>query len=508
MTDLATDKTQDQNDTTQAQPEVQWAEPAPKKRGKKGLWLGIGIPVALLACGAVVVSSLFTAPGVTVLGADVGLTTVDGAEEAIAAAVADATVSISVDGTQKTLTGTQLGLSVDAQKTARDIKNAYPLWKVGDWSPGAVGAELTVDEQVAGAALSDAFADKYVEPVDAQISYNDGAYSVVPAENGQGIDIDTLIADLSAELAATPAVQAYAAGVTPFAAAPSSSISLVASVTETEPAFTTDEAEATVSSLNAAVGGVAFTLDGDSVDTVPAKTVASWLDVKVTDAGEVEISTKKDEIQKYVAAVPERVNTPSADADVVVDGAGNVLKTLEEGHDGYEVTSTDGLADSIAASLGELKPAEVALTGEKVAHKTTQRFRRAVVSKSEGYTYFYETVNGGDEKLMKSTPMALGTPGHDTQVGDFTVYGQLTQQHMGDCDAQGNQIPNGRFGYCTANVKWVTYFNGDQGFHGTYWHSNFGPGAYMSHGCVNLTESDAEWTYRFLQPGSPVKVVA
>src|SRR5690606_30756070 len=158
------------------------------------------------------------------------------------------------------------------------------------------------------------------------------------------------------------------------------------------------------------------------VDTVPAKTVASWLDVKVTDAGEVEISTKKDEIQKYVAAVPERVNTPSADADVVVDGAGNVLKTIEEGHDGYEVTSTDGLADSIAASLGELKPAEVALTGEKVAHKTTQRFRRAVVSKSEGYTYFYETVNGGDEKLMKSTPMALGTPGHDTQVGDFAVY--------------------------------------------------------------------------------------
>jgi len=508
MTDLATEKTQDLGDTTEAQPEVRWAEPAPKKRGKKGLWFGIGIPVAALACGAVVVGTIFTAPGVTVLGADVGMTTVEGAEEAIAAAVADATVTISVDGTQQTLTGTELGLSVDAPKTARDIKNAYPLWNVGAWSPGAVDAELSVDTQVAGAALSDAFADKYTAPVDAQIEYNDGAYSVVPSENGQGIDIDTLIADLSAELAASPAVHALAAGAAPMAASSSPSISLVASITETEPELTTDEAEAAVDSLNAAISDVAFTLDGDTVETVEPKTVASWLDVTVSDAGEVEIATKNDEIEKYVAGVPERVGQAPADADVVVDAAGNVLKTIEEGRDGYQVTSTDGVTDSIAASLSEMKPAEVALTGEKVAHKTTERFRRAVVSKSEGYSYFYETVNDGKEKMIKSMPMALGTPGHDTQVGDFTVYAQLTTQNMGDCDAEGNQIPGGRFGYCTANVKWISYFNGDQGFHGTYWHNNFGPGAYMSHGCVNLTEPDAEWVYRFLQTGSPVKVVA
>src|SRR5690606_33057528 len=122
----------------------------------------------------------------------------------------------------------------DAPTTARDIKNAYPLWNVGAWSPGAVDAELSVDTQVAAAALSDAFADKYTAPVDAQIEYNDGAYSVVPSENGQGIDIDALVADLSAELAASPAVHALAAGAAPMAASSSPSISLVASITETE----------------------------------------------------------------------------------------------------------------------------------------------------------------------------------------------------------------------------------------------------------------------------------
>src|SRR5699024_10191892 len=123
----------------------------------------------------------------------------------------------------------------------------------------------------------------------------------------------------------------------------------------------------------------------------------------------------------------------------------------------------------------------------KVAHERTERFRRALVDKSDGHTYFYETVDDGEEKLVKSVPMALGKPGHDTQVGDYTVYAQLTIQDMGSCDAEGEYVLGGRFDYCTADVPWVTSFNGDQGFHGTYWHVNFGAGAYMSHGCVNLT---------------------
>src|SRR5690606_682229 len=157
--------------------------------------------------------------------------------------------------------------------------------------------------------------------------------SVVPSENGQGIDIDTLVADLSAELAASPAVHALAAGAAPMAASASPSISLVASITETEPELTTDEAEAAVDSLNAAISDVACTLGCDTVETVEPKTVASWLDVTVSDAGEVEIATKNDEIEKYVAGVPERVGQAPADADVVVDAAGNVLKTIEEGRD-------------------------------------------------------------------------------------------------------------------------------------------------------------------------------
>ena len=50
--------------------------------------------------------------------------------------------------------------------------------------------------------------------------------------------------------------------------------------------------------------------------------------------------------------------------------------------------------------------------------------------------------------------------------------------------AQGN-IQGARTRYFeTPNVQWITYFNGDQAFHGVYWHNNFGNR--MSHGCVGM----------------------
>ena len=140
---------------------------------------------------------------------------------------------------------------------------------------------------------------------------------------------------------------------------------------------------------------------------------------------------------------------------------------------------------------------------KEIPFETTLLHRWIEVDKSAGTTILYE-----NDKVVDTYAIALGKPGHDTQEGRFTVYGQLTIQDMGSCDAEGNYVPGGSFDYCTADVPWVTYFNGDQGFHGTYWHSNFGAGAYMSHGCVNMTIAAAERVYYFAQTGTEVWVHA
>jgi len=510
MTDVVTRQTDSADESAASEPRVEWAATEPKKRSPKKYWLGIGIPAVSVALvgGIAFVGTTFTAPGVSALGTDLGTMNVADIEQAITDGVADSTITVAVEGETKTFTGEDLGLGVDASAAAQTIKDTHRLWQVGEWNPGAIDADVTVDEAVTNSALSDAFADQYVDPVNAQITFADGAYTVVPDEIGRGIDAADLAATVAEQLASANPIQALASDETIVASGNAPSISVNAKITEIEALLTADEAKQTASELNAAIAGVTFTLDGDTVDEVPAEKVASWLDISVTDEGDVDVAADTKGIQAYADALPAEVDREPVDSDVIVDGAGNVLKTEKEGLDGYKVSSTKGAADSIAEQLTKLQPASFAMAGEKVAHESTERYRRAVVSKSEGYSYFYESVNGGDEKLVNSMPMALGKPGHDTQVGEYSVYGQLTTQNMGSCDAQGNYVPGGRFDYCTANVPYVTYFNGDQGFHGTYWHNNFGPGAYMSHGCVNLREGDAEWVYRFLQVGSPVSVRA
>ena len=59
-------------------------------------------------------------------------------------------------------------------------------------------------------------------------------------------------------------------------------------------------------------------------------------------------------------------------------------------------------------------------------------------------------------------------------------------------------------GYHLEDVPFVMYFTGDYGIHGTYWHSNFGRP--MSHGCINLTRSDAAWLYSWAPRGTSVVI--
>jgi lipoprotein-anchoring transpeptidase ErfK/SrfK len=59
-------------------------------------------------------------------------------------------------------------------------------------------------------------------------------------------------------------------------------------------------------------------------------------------------------------------------------------------------------------------------------------------------------------------------------------------------------------GYYLPDVPYAMYFYKGYGLHGTYWHNNFGTP--MSHGCVNLRTSDAEWLYYWATVGTVVNV--
>lgn len=55
--------------------------------------------------------------------------------------------------------------------------------------------------------------------------------------------------------------------------------------------------------------------------------------------------------------------------------------------------------------------------------------------------------------------------------------------------------------YSIDDVPWTQYFAGSVALHGAFWHAGFG--IERSHGCVNLSTSDARWLFGFTEPQVP-----
>lgn len=95
--------------------------------------------------------------------------------------------------------------------------------------------------------------------------------------------------------------------------------------------------------------------------------------------------------------------------------------------------------------------------------------------------------------IPSSGPTPNGIP-TSTPQGHFHIEVKTPSRHMGDgtltSDIDAYELPG---------VPWVSFFHATGvAFHGTYWHDNFG--RMMSHGCVNMRNSDAKWLYRWTLP--------
>ncbi len=94
--------------------------------------------------------------------------------------------------------------------------------------------------------------------------------------------------------------------------------------------------------------------------------------------------------------------------------------------------------------------------------------------------------------LLNSFVASTGTAEHPTVTGQYRIY---VMYRYADMRGPGYDLPN---------VPYVMYFYQGYGLHGTYWHSNFGTP--MSHGCINLSTSDAQWIYEQARVGTIVNI--
>lgn len=109
---------------------------------------------------------------------------------------------------------------------------------------------------------------------------------------------------------------------------------------------------------------------------------------------------------------------------------------------------------------------------------------------SEQKLYCYEEGN-----LVFSCWVASGKAGYLTRTGDFRIYAK--NEFVDMQSSPGDAEP-----YLVKDVPYVNWFSGGQAIHGCYWSSEFGYP--RSHGCVNVTVSDAEWIYNWAPVETPV----
>jgi len=88
-----------------------------------------------------------------------------------------------------------------------------------------------------------------------------------------------------------------------------------------------------------------------------------------------------------------------------------------------------------------------------------------------------------------ATLVSTGRQGHETPTGSFRIYGKHVAITMDDTLAEDEA-------YSIEDVPWTQYFREGYALHAAFWHDKFG--RVRSHGCVNLSPSDARrlffWT--------------
>jgi lipoprotein-anchoring transpeptidase ErfK/SrfK len=119
----------------------------------------------------------------------------------------------------------------------------------------------------------------------------------------------------------------------------------------------------------------------------------------------------------------------------------------------------------------------------------TTEEKHIVVDIKHQRVYAYE----GDQ-LMFNFLVSTGYWG-ETPTGHYRIWYKVRSQAM-----KGGDPSKGDY-YYLPNVQWVQFFNKAISFHSTYWHNNFGTP--MSHGCVNMTTTDAQTLYYWASPVMP-----
>ena len=192
--------------------------------------------------------------------------------------------------------------------------------------------------------------------------------------------------------------------------------------------------------------------------------------------------------------VPFRFGWVLAETQSVND-AGTPIQTYHRYQVIHEVTPVTELPGHIAIGPDEWLPEDkVALVSSQIPADVSPNTCRFIYANLNTQTLsVYDAC-----KLVFATLISSGKNSW-TFEGRFTILYKLEYDSI-------TPPPESTSDYYIEGVPYFMTYAGNFGFHGAYWHDDFGTAT--SHGCINLSPADAKWLYDWARIGDVVIISA
>jgi lipoprotein-anchoring transpeptidase ErfK/SrfK len=398
-------------------------------------------------------------------------------------------VSFLYKGKTTTAKASDLGVAVDAQKTAEQVLHTHRtggFWqRFAIWKPKEIPLATTTNFGTFQDYTDKHFPDIMVDAKDAQLAFNTDTnkFDIQPGVDGQGFDTNKFKA-LLPRLAMNPTtaqLDVSSAPVKPL---------IEASALATLQTKVNQQAQQSL----------VFTYQGKVRYTVTPADIAKWVNFTPDPhAGKVSVTYDKTKIQQFLdQQVGPIIAAPPIDQKVISDPGGGNQIILQHGQNGYSLQDIDGLTQAILDSLNHNQPLNKEVTVAETPFKTVAL---------TGYNKWIEVdlTHQRATLYVNTTPVnsfviASGLATHPTEVGTFHVWYKTPNQVM-----TGGNKASGDY-YYLPNVTWVTYFDKEEAFHTAYWLAPSQFGRPQSHGCINMTATASKIVYDFAPIGTTVVV--
>ena len=475
------------------------AEPAPKKpKGRRPLVVALVIVLVLLLAGVGTLIGLTKYyEGKAKIGTQVAGVNVAGQTDADLVATAqsvggDFDIATDFQGKQQTFGMADLGVTLDAQKTAQEALAATGRLSWLPFHSADVPLVYSFSDDQIQQTLTAAFLTDDQLPQNAAVTFDDGTgrYAATPDTHGLNIDPSPV----------TEAIDTLARG--------GSVGTVTLNTKDTTAAVQAPAADQAATAANAMVSQTYQFTSGNKSVTLAADQLSQFITL-TTNAASGTIDVGVDEAG-VTASLPAILNSalarpPINQQDLYTPDGSRKIATQTWGQDGTVVADADAAAaaQALVTAMRSGQPLEAAVTTTPQHYSIDKVMVGGAYDQPNGskwidvnQTTFLVTLYEGTTPIHQILAVT-GAPATPTHNGTFYIYLRYTTQTMRGYNADGTR-------YVSPDVPWVSYFNGSEALHGAPWRASFGYRA--SHGCINLPVSEAKYIFDWAPLGTMVVV--